>query len=178
MLYNAHLAKGAEYGLQALNAVKQRLPELEAVVFGATDPVHEVPAWVTYLRSPPQDVIVEDVYNRSRVFVCSSIREGFGFAATEAMACGCALVTTSNGGSEDYALHGETALVSPPRDVATMVDNIEALLRDDEQRIRIATRGNCYVDRFNWDRSAKLLEAFLEAYESDPTYYQHPAVSR
>ena len=64
--------------------------------------------------------LVDEIYNTSRVFLCTSWVEGFGLTNVEAMACGAALVTTDNGGSRDYALHGETALVAPCGDVGSV----------------------------------------------------------
>jgi len=84
------------------------------------------------------------------------------------MAGGCALVTTANGGSEEYAVPGETALVSAPRDVAGMADRIERIVRDDALRIRIASAGRALVqERYDWDRSAHELEQYLEGYAAD-----------
>ena len=86
-------------------------------------------------------------------------------------------MTTSNGGSDDYAVHGQTALVSNPTDVATMADHIESLLVDDDARMRIASAGREFVRRFDWDESARMLELFLERYLADPAGYQQPASS-
>ena len=89
------------------------------------------------------------------------------------MACGAALVTTSNGGIDDYAIDGETALVCEPDDVTAMADSIERLLRDDELRIRLATQGREYVrEHFDWDASAEQLEAFLTGYAAEPERYR------
>jgi glycosyltransferase involved in cell wall biosynthesis len=172
MCYSRHHTKGPKHGLKALAKAKRRVPELQALVFGATDPMGRTPPWMTYFNSPDQDVIVNEIYNRSRVFINSSVLEGFGLSCIEAMACGSALVTTNNGGSSDYAVHGETALVSEPTDIATMVDHIETLLVDDEYRVRLAVRGKEYVERFDWDASARTLEAFLETYAADPEPYR------
>ena len=103
MSYNSHPTKGPREGLRALARVKRRTPDAEIIVFGGSDPDHEIPAGITYMTSPPQETIVEQIYNRSRVFLNSSRVEGFGLPCIEAMACGCALVTTDNGGSRDYA---------------------------------------------------------------------------
>jgi glycosyltransferase involved in cell wall biosynthesis len=178
MCYSSHPSKGPKQGLDAIARVKGRVPELEAVVFGTMDPADPMPPGCTYMKSPDQHVIVNDIYNCSRVFVCSSVVEGFGLPCIEAMACGCALVTTANGGSAEYAIDGETALVSGPRDVAMMVDQIEALLQDDDRRIELAIRGNEFVRRFDWEVSARKLEAFLHAYGADPDYYRQPATVR
>ena len=119
-------------------------------------------------------MIVNDVYNASQIFVNASVVEGFGMPAIEAMACGCALVITDNGGAADYAIDGKTALVSPPRDADAMAHNIVTLLRDDARRIDLATRGSSYVKRFNWDTSAQTLESFLLRYLEEPAHYQQP----
>ena len=105
-----------------------------------------------------------EIYNGSRVFLCSSNSEGFGFCSIEAMASGCAVVTTDNGGSDDYAIDDDTALVCAPRDVTGMADRIERLLRDDALHERIATNGLASVRHFDWDESAQELELFLARY--------------
>jgi glycosyltransferase involved in cell wall biosynthesis len=93
------------------------------------------------------------------------------------MACGCALVTTDNGGSRDYAVDTETALVVPTGDPSGLADSAERLLRDATGRTRLAAAGAELVrSRFDWDRTAELLELRLEAYASDPVRYQRPAV--
>ena len=93
------------------------------------------------------------------------------------MACGCALVTTDNGGSRDYAVDGETALVVPPGDAAGLAAAAERLLRDDAARARLAGAGAELVRRrFDWDNTAALLEPHLEAYVADPGRYQQPPV--
>jgi glycosyltransferase involved in cell wall biosynthesis len=127
---------------------------------------------MTVATNPPQEFIVNEIYNRSRIFLCSSHVEGFGLPSIEAMACGAALVTTSNGGADDYAIHGETALVCEPGDVTAMADHIERLLHDDELRIQLARQGGEYVRQtFDWDASAERLEAFLNEYAADPGRY-------
>jgi glycosyltransferase involved in cell wall biosynthesis len=172
--YSAHHTKGAVYAIEALERAKERVSGLTGVLFGTWELEHRIPDWMTYLRNPPQDVIVQDAYNRSRLFVSASLIEGFGMPSIEAMACGCALVTTENGGSDDFAIDGETALVSLPRDVDAMAHNIVTLLTDDAQRVRLARTGNEFARRFDWDESAGVLEAFLLRYQAEPERYRKP----
>jgi glycosyltransferase involved in cell wall biosynthesis len=161
-------------GLAVLAEVKRRLPEVDVTVFSPVAPQHEIPDWMTVVTDPPQDFIVNEIYNRTRVFLCASRYEGFGFPCVEAMASGAALVTTANGASADYAIHGETALVCEPEDVTAMADGIERLLRDDEERLRLARQGGEFVrQHFDWDRSAEMLETFLNDYAAEPERYQH-----
>jgi glycosyltransferase involved in cell wall biosynthesis len=175
MAYGAHPLKGSERGLDALARVKRRLPEVEAVVFGALEPEHVIPAGVTYLSAPSQATIVERIYNRSRVFLSSSVREGLGLPGLEAMACGCAVVTTDSGGSREYAFDGETAVVAAPGTAPHLAAAVVRLLTDGAERQRLADAGERFARRFDWDRSGALVEEFLGAYRADPPAFQATA---
>jgi glycosyltransferase involved in cell wall biosynthesis len=173
MLSHPHREKGLAVGLQALVELERRVPGVQALVFGIDPPTLALPDWVRFWHAPDHPTLADEVYNHSRVFLQSSYHEGFGYTAVEAMACGCALVTTDNGGSRDYAIDGETALVVPPGDATALAAAAERLLRDDGGRTRLAAAGAELVRRrFDWDTTAALLEHHLEAYVADPARYQ------
>ena len=171
--YSSHAQKGPELAIDVVTRVKQAVPGVEVVAFGARPPEHALPSWVTYLMQPSPRQLVDDIYNTSRVFLCTSWVEGFGLANVEAMACGAALVTTDNGGSRDYGLEGETALVASCGDAGALSEHVIRLLEDDDRRAAIATAGRDYVRRFDWARTGELLEVFLERYVADPAAYGH-----
>jgi L-malate glycosyltransferase len=173
--YSSHMQKGPGLAIDVVTRVKQAVPGAEVVAFGARPPEHALPTWVTYITRPSPGQLVDDIYNTSRVFVCTSWVEGFGLANVEAMACGAALVTTDNGGSRDYAAHDRTALVASCGDARTLSRQVIELLEDDERRVAIATAGRDYVRRFDWARTGGLLEAFLERYLADPAAYRRAA---
>lgn len=164
MYHSNHPAKGADQGIEALEQVRRELPDAQFVAFGNERPATTLPEWLTFHHDPPQDVLVGEIYNGSRVFLFPSVQEGFGLPCIEAMSCGAALVTTANGGSEDYAFHGDTALVSPPFDPGALAEHVVQLLRDEACASRIARRARQYVRRFDWDLSAALFEEVLEAH--------------
>lgn len=174
LLYNSHMAKGWLPGLRALELVARRHRDLRVTAFGTEQPPDALPPWMTFVYDPPPDVLVRDVYNQCRIFLQPSLYEGFGFTAVEAMACGCALVSTDNGGSADYALPGQTALLAPPGDAEQLARGVERFLQDDRFRIALAQAGRDYVQRFRWDRAAELLEGHLERYLADPPRFLGP----
>lgn len=172
--YSSHGKKNAQLAFDVLAEVRRAVPEVEVTAFGAVPPVHEVPDWVTYHTDPTQQHLVDDIYNTSRVFLCTSDVEGFGLTSIEAMACGAALVTTDNGGAREYARHEQTALVAAPRDLEALAGHVVSLLREDDRCARIAAGGLEHVKQFDWDRSTQLLESFLERYRADPAAYGYP----
>jgi glycosyltransferase involved in cell wall biosynthesis len=173
--YSAHAQKGPDLAIEVLAKVKHAVPDLRVTAFGARPPTHAMPGWVTCVTQPSTRRLVDDTYNASSVFLCTSRVEGFGLANVEAMACGAALVTTDNGGSRDYAFHDKTALVAPYGEVEALSGHVIALLEDDNRRVSVATAGRDYVRRFDWDRTGELLDTFLERYVAEPAAYGHHA---
>jgi glycosyltransferase involved in cell wall biosynthesis len=161
MLGSTAAVKGLGEGLRALELARAEVPALEAVLFGIEPRPPELPQWVEYVENPAPRVLVGEIYNGSCIYLCSSRLEGWHLPPAEAMACGCAVVSTDIGGVRDYAVHGETALLSAPEDPEALADNLIRLLLDDEERIRLARAGHERIQRFNWSESTDRLEAFL-----------------
>lgn len=153
--------KGADVGLEALAAARAEVPALSAVLFGHVPRPPDLPAWATYVQDASAEAIVREVYNASAVFLSSSASEGWGLPSTEAMACGCALVTTDNLGSREFAEHGRTALVAPVGDARALAVHVTALLRDPSLRTRLATAGLQRVRGRTWDDAGAELESVL-----------------
>lgn len=172
--HNSHPAKGWGTGWNAIAEARRQRPGLRIAVFSAT-PIDDLDLerrGVAVHTGLERHRLAEDVYNASRVFVQPSLHEGFGFTAIEAMACGAALVTTDNGGSRDYAIHGETALVVAPGDVQAMADALVTLTDDESQRRRLAIAGERHTLRFEWDTGIAALEGHLECYLADPDRFR------
>ncbi len=174
MPYHDHFMKGTKFGLEALIEARSQVPDLTARLFGTTAPPPDLPNWITASRLPSRSELANEIYNGSSVFLCPGLSEGFGLTSVEAMASGCALVTADNGGSNEFAIPGETALVAPKKDASALAAHLVTLLTHQDDRIAMARRGAAYVQRFRWERSADLLEAFLESYGLDPDRYRQP----
>ena len=153
--------KGGIDGIKAIEIAKKEFPDLKVVLFGNGRRPSWVPDWMSYFRDPPQRRIVEDFYNNSSIVLSPSLTEGFALPPAEGAACGCAIVATDSGGIRDFVENGVTGLLSAPQDPRALAENLCALLRNDDLRIRLASAANRRIARFTWDRSAALMEDFL-----------------
>lgn len=140
MMTHATDWKATEDGLAALERVRAAVPDVELRLFGAVEP--DVPC--TFLGRLSLQAI-GDLLREASVLVLPSWEEGLGLPGIEALACGAALASTDTKGGRDYALPGETALVTPPREPELLADSAIRLLREPEMSGRLARRGQEHV---------------------------------
>ncbi|MCI0546462.1 MAG: glycosyltransferase family 4 protein [Candidatus Rokubacteria bacterium] len=160
MLHHDYAWKGVADGLEAVAAARARHPELRLAAFGVKPPPRRAP-YDEYFTDLPQGRLAW-LYSRAAVYLCPSWDEGLGMPPMEAMACGAALCTYDTGGSRDYAIDGETALVAPRRDVGALGRALERLVADAGLRQRLAARGRELVTtRFDWARATRRMEELL-----------------
>ena len=96
--------------------------------------------------------------SRAKVFFLPTEHEGFGLALVEAMACGCAAVTTPTGFGAELR-DGEEAVLCPFGDAEAMRAAVAHLLDDEPIRTRIAAAGWRRVQGLRWETSVGTLEA-------------------
>jgi glycosyltransferase involved in cell wall biosynthesis len=159
MMYSDLDWKGSRDGLDAIARVARECPDLRLALYGVPAPPPDLPAYATYHRQPRQ-AMLRRLYNEAAIFVAPSWTEGFPLPPAEAMMCGCAVAATDIGGHREYAEHGRTALLSPPRDPAALAASITALL-DDDLRTSIAVEGRKRIAGFTWEAATDAVEALF-----------------
>ena len=161
MLYSSTKYKRSQLGLSVLLKCKDAVPNLETSLFGPLERRPAAPpSWSEYYGSVSESELIK-IYNAASIYLCSSAAEGFALPPAEAMACGCAVVTTDCGGNRDYAEHEKTALVSDPDDFESLVNNVLRLLADEELRVKIALAGRDRIAEFTWEKSTRRLVEFV-----------------
>lgn len=137
------LAGSDWHGAEHIHALIRRSPFSKDIVTLGFVPDDDLPMW----------------YRAADVFVYPSLFEGFGLPPLEAMACGCPVLTATDGALGEVTGHA----VEPvdPRSTPDLVRQLEHLAGDDGLRERLRTVGILHARRFDWHTTAS---ATLEVY--------------
>jgi L-malate glycosyltransferase len=162
ILHHDYDWKGFKDAMEAVKILRARDIKVEPVVFGEKlqDPssLYEDAGFSFEYHYRPIGETLRELYGSCSIYLCASWYEGSGLPAMEAMACGATLVTTDTGGSRDYALHEETALVSPPKQPRQLAENLARVLSDDVLRNKLFKKGSQKIGEFSWETNSLRLE--------------------
>jgi glycosyltransferase involved in cell wall biosynthesis len=76
--------------------------------------------------------------SESHVLVLPSIEDGFGMVMTQAMACGCPVISSVNTGGPDVYSHGDEGFIVPIRSPEAILDALQQLADDPSLRQRMS----------------------------------------
>ncbi len=120
---------------------------------------------VTCTGKIPTDEVARK-YREAEIGVVSSVYEGFGFPAAEAMSTGLPVVSTTGGAlPEVVGKDGECGFLVPPRDPTALAMAIKKLLGDPARAAAMGEAGRKrVVELFSWDAACR---SMTEVYEKN-----------
>lgn len=106
---------------------------------------------------------VPEILSILDLFVQSSLWEGLGRAATEAMIMSVPVAATAVDGVPELVTHEQTGLLSPPRDPARLAENVVWLLDHPQEAQQMGRCGReRVVPTFSADKMVEEIEALYE----------------
>ncbi|MGO4660911.1 glycosyltransferase family 4 protein [Terrabacter sp. 2TAF16] len=147
--------KRSDLVVDVFNRLAESRPDLPLRTFGACAVPQGMPPSVRHLQNPGRSDLAE-MYRSSAVYVCASDSEGFGLPVLEAMASGCAVVTTDNGGVPAFA--GDAVYVAPRGDSDAIFDGVVRLVSGAEERQEYVRRGLKKAHRMSSTGSSQRFE--------------------
>jgi len=95
------------------------------------------------------------MYSRKTILVMSSLFEGFGLPAVEAMSCQTPVVVTTSGSLKEV-VSPDCGILVPPKDPVALKDAIMKLLKNKKIREKMGKNGRKWaVENFSWPVAAK-----------------------
>ncbi len=163
-LYSSPLLKGVDVALQAISAVRKKMPTLRVLSFGSEFPTAELPLpdWVEFVHSPPQDQL-RNCYAQCDAWLSASRSEGFNLTAMEAMMCRTPVVATRTGWPAEAIQSKWNGVLVDIDDAAGLANGLEWILTLPEPEWRhLSERAYATASAGSWDESARKFEAALK----------------
>ncbi|MFQ5987571.1 MAG: glycosyltransferase family 4 protein, partial [Dehalococcoidia bacterium] len=164
--------KGILYLLQALQLLKGDDVDLKLTIVDKLTPgdsfalklveKYELEDTVCFTGRLTTEELVSQ-YSAAEVAITSSLYEGFGLPAAEAMACEVPVIATKAGALPEVVKEGETGILVPPKNPHALATAIKRLLEDESMRHRMGVEGRKRMERhFSWREAARQI---LQVYE-------------
>ncbi len=154
--------KGALSALQAAEIISTHHREVSIESFGNYP--FKIPSFIHH-HGYVDFIELLDLYRRCDIFVLPSLNEGFSYPGLEAMASGCAVVSTRNGGSDQYIRDRYNGILVEPGDSLALANAVIELVENRELLKKIISNGQKTVLEYsNQKASERFIEILNKAY--------------
>ncbi len=158
--------KQIDHLIRAFRIVKDKIPNSELVIAGRGDfsEIEELSEG-SGLKLKLYNEITEkeklDLLQKARIFVTTSMKEGWGITVIEANRCGTPAIAYDVPGLRDSIRNNETGLLVKPGDIEDFANAITKVLEDDNIRDKLNIGALNWSKKFDWDKSTKELEKII-----------------
>lgn len=160
MIYSPLTIKGCAFAVEALTTLLDECPRAEVCLASFCD-FELSDRRIQKLIGPGPELLVKQ-YQETSIFLFPTIEEGWGMPALEAMACGCAVVST-RAGCMEVLYDGHNALIVRPASSHSILRGLRLLARSEERRRALGTAAAATAKKHSWEQSATRLECFLRS---------------
>ncbi|MBU5689130.1 MAG: glycosyltransferase family 4 protein [Candidatus Aenigmarchaeota archaeon] len=142
-------------GLDVFLEAAKMLPNVKFLIAGGSDYLEKIklPKNVVFLKAKNKQELIK-LYNESLICCKTSLAEGFGLSLLEAMAGGCAIVSTID--------IGQKGILVKPRDVLALTKAIKYYIENPEKARKDGEENRKIAKKFTWK---KYIDDLIKIYE-------------
>jgi glycosyltransferase involved in cell wall biosynthesis len=159
-IYGRNYAKNPEFILGVISQLRRTRPYVKRYVFGAHLRPRSI-RWSDYWTFPSV-AKARELYNRAKIWLLLSRTEGFPGPILEAMACGCAVISTEHDGSRELIQDGFNGIRIPVDDAARCLKAIELLWEDTAFREQLIKAGFDTVRHYSWENAVLAMQRAID----------------
>lgn len=163
-----HPNKGLPNLIQAMKYVVKKVPSAKLVILGKGSlylPLKNlanhlgIEDSIRFHTDPIPNNKMITVYSSCDIFVLPSLREPFGRALVEALACGKPAIATNIGGPKDLIIDEKTGYLVQPGDIRQLATRMVALLTDNDLAEKLGSNARHRIEEeYDWEVIASAYE--------------------
>ncbi|QCH28055.1 glycosyltransferase [Clostridium tyrobutyricum] len=161
---NLKKAKGIHINLEAINQLKNKYSNIQYDIIGEGEFEYKLKNLVknlklenivNFLGKKSHNEVISCMSNYN-IFSLPSYNEGFGMVYIEAMSQGIPVIGVKGEGIEDVIENGYNGFLVNRKDIDSLVNTLDILIKDDRKRNEVGINGkNTVINNFTWDDNAK-----------------------
>lgn len=161
LLYVGNIKPHKNIG-RLLKAFSRLPPSYELVLAGRVSmPIELLEAPRVRVLGEVSEGTCRFLYEKAEALIQPSLYEGFGLTPLEAMAFGCPVISSPEGGLKEAC--GDAAFYIDPLSVDSLYQGMKAVLEDEKERERLILAGFERIAQFSWQKAAdKIKELFAQ----------------
>lgn len=159
--------KQLDHLVRAFRIVKDKVPNSELVIAGRGNfsEIKELSDELGLKISLNNEITEDeklDLLQKARIFVTTSMKEGWGITVIEANRCGTPVVAYDVPGLRDSIRNNETGLLVKSGYIEGLASSIIGLLEDDNIQYKLNMGALNWSKKFDWNKSTEELEKVIE----------------
>lgn len=162
LMYSDGKYKNINLALELLNDFKLKYPNVEIKIFGKKTPPKNKILNLNYLGQI-SDKSLRILYTKSHVLLSTSKLEGGAGPVGEALASGCAVLTTEMKGSKDFIKNNYNGLVIKNANKKKLLGYLTRLYEEEKWRNKLILNGLKFIKKFKWKKSAIILSNLIQS---------------
>jgi glycosyltransferase involved in cell wall biosynthesis len=167
VLFAGHvsLRKGIPYLLQAFSQLKhpnKRLRLAGAIASEIKQLLSRLPLQQVEFLGPVPQAQLPRLMSESHLLALPSIEDGFGLVLSQALACGCPILASTNTGGDDLITNGLEGFIVPIRNSEALTDRMQQLADEPALQHRMSQAALARVQHLGgWTHYGDLWERLL-----------------
>jgi teichuronic acid biosynthesis glycosyltransferase TuaC len=158
--------KGHDLTIKAFAYLRKEYKNLQLVIIGTGVEEHNLKKLSKNLGVSDDVIFTGQLSNsevmkylkKCEIFVLPSWREGFGVAYIEAMANNKCVVACKGEGISDVILDGINGILIEPRDLDSLIQNLEMLIKNEDLTKQIGKKAAQDIrEKFTWKHNAEIM---------------------
>ncbi len=160
--------KQLDHLVRAFRIVKDRIPNAELTIAGRGNcsEVKELAQELNLKLNLYNDISEDeklDLLQKARIFVTTSMKEGWGITVIEANRCGTPVVAYNVSGLRDSIRNDETGLLVKHGDIEGLAKEIIRIIEDKDLQKQLSKNAFEWSKNFDWNKSTEGFEKVIDA---------------
>ena len=110
---------------------------------------------------------LNNIINKSHIFVLPSIEEGFATVILQAIAAGCPVIVTENTGASEYVENNKCGYSVPIRDVDAITDKLEIVAENNDLLNEFSNNATRCTQKNTWSDYVNKLDEIIKEHKNN-----------